>query len=243
MTRVAWNTFGSRGYEVGVDRGVLYPERGHGVAWNGLVSVRENPGTPIHTVRYFDGEKYHNAEVADSFAGTITAITYPPDLDGDIFGLCYRTLSPTDENPDGYKLHLVYNVTVEPRERAYISLGGDIEVEPFSWSFITEPLQFLGLRPTAHIIVDATKAYSWVVEAFENIVYGDAFDEPRLPTPDEVLELFESGSILRVTDHGDGTWTATGPDEAIQMVNDHVFQITWPSAVIIDHVSWTISSL
>jgi hypothetical protein len=59
----------------------------------------------------------------------------------------------------------------------------------------------------------------------------------------KVLEMFESGAILRIVDHGDGTWTATGPDEAIKMLSSTMFEITWPSAIYIDTETYKISSL
>lgn len=243
MTRLAWDISGERTYEAGVDRGVLYPQVGPGVVWDGLVSVRESPKEQASSVRYIDGRKYHNSAVADSFEGTIEAFTYPEEFTGDIFGLCYRTMAPTDENPDGYRLHLVYNAVAEPSSRSYSSVRDSVDLEPFAWDFTTTPIKLEGLRPSAHFVVDGTKAHSWVLEAVENVVYGDPFNQPRLPTPGDLLEIFESGAILRVIDHGDGTWTAIGPDEAIQMINDHVFQITWPSALFIDEDTWTISSL
>lgn len=66
---------------------------------------------------------------------------------------------------------------------------------------------------------------------------------PRFPTLEELLDIFESGVILRITDHGDGTWTADGPDSAIQMLTESMFRITWPSAVYISADTYQISSL
>ena len=49
MARLEWDADSKRLYEVGVDRGVLYPRNsedgnyGAGVAWNGLTNVTESP--------------------------------------------------------------------------------------------------------------------------------------------------------------------------------------------------------
>lgn len=244
MTRLSWDTPGERLYEAGVDRGVLYPSGKPSVPWNGLLAVRERPGNQASNVRYFNGFKYHNRAVSDSFQGTIEALTYPDDFNGELFGLCYRTLAGNDLSSDGYKLHLVYNATAEPsEERSYSSIGEKVEPVKFEWDFTTSPVVFPGTRPFAHLVVDATRAHSWVVEELETVLYGGPFTNPRLPLPAEVLEIFESGALLRVTDNGDGTWTATGPDEAIQMLDADTFEITWPSAVFIDEDTYTISSL
>jgi hypothetical protein len=77
----------------------------------------------------------------------------------------------------------------------------------------------------------------------EALIYGDDDNDPVLPSPTEVLEIFESHTTLRITDNGDGSWTATGPDSAIVMLDATTFQITWPSAIFIDATSYKISSL
>lgn len=59
----------------------------------------------------------------------------------------------------------------------------------------------------------------------------------------EVVAMFENASLLKITDHGDGSWTAEGPDEAIQMLSPTEFEITWPSAVYLSSDTYRISSL
>ena len=53
----------------------------------------------------------------------------------------------------------------------------------------------------------------------------------------------DAALLLGSADHGDGTWTAIGPPEAIKMVSPTEFEISWPSAKPIDGASYTISSL
>lgn len=256
MTRLIWGDVAVRTIEAGVDRGVLYPVNGVGVAWNGLVAVKESPSTLTESIRYFDGEKYRNRSHADSFAGTIEALTYPDEFavyDGysdsrvsnqrrKTFGLSYRTRILGADGDLGYKLHLVYNALVQPSGRAYSSLATSTDPENFAWDFTTTPMRLSGLRPTAHVVIDSTVTHAWTMTAIEDLLYGTGVANPRLPTPEELIELFESGTILRIIDHGDGTWTATGPDEAIQMLDATTFQISWPTAVYIDEVTFQISS-
>lgn len=86
-------------------------------------------------------------------------------------------------------------------------------------------------------------AYPATVQAFEDVLYGTDSYSSRLPGPDEVLEIFEEHSILRVIDDGDGTYTVIGPDEAITMLDSTTYEINWPSAVWIDSDYYTLSSL
>ena len=64
MTALVWDADGSRLYETGVDRGVLYPRDpstgayGTGVAWNGLTNVTESPSGAEETALYADNSNY-----------------------------------------------------------------------------------------------------------------------------------------------------------------------------------------
>jgi len=254
MTRLIWNESGSRYYETGVDRGVFYPPGKTGVPWNGLVSVREAPSGSGKSERYFDGEKYYVESTADSFSGTIEAFTYPEAFepyDGmddrhlahqrsrKPFNLSYRTMN----GDDVYSLHLAYNVLVEPTARPYTSQAEDVEPITFSWDFTTLPVHVPGAKPTAHIIMLTRISYSWTLKDLEDVLYGKEGEDARFPTPQEVMELVESNAVVRIVDHGDGTWSAIGPDDVIQMLDDTTFQIDWPSAVYLDEDTYRISSL
>ena len=239
ITRLTWD---ARDYEAGIDRGVFYPPIGAGEAWNGLISVTETPAEAIQRQFYQDGHKVVNRPSSGFFAGTINAISYPPSFYADILvqrrvkpiGLSYRTMTK-----DHYRLHLVYNVLLAPS--AFVNQQSSIETH--SWGFTTLPIEVPGIKRSAHLVIETEIAYSWTVQALEDILYGTEGDQPRLPLPDEVFEVFEVNSILQIIDHGDGSWTAIGPDSAIIMLDSTTFEITWPSAVYIDAESYTIHSL
>lgn len=237
----------------------MYPRSGPGVAWNGLVSVMESVDDTTQTITYFDGEKAQNQLSLGVFQATLDAFTYPDEFEpysGHVdhlffeqprraFNFCYRTLigDAVDGLARGYKLHLVYNALARPATSNNETLGENSSVSPFSWDLTTTPVPFPGANAGAHLIVDSTKVYPWVLTALENVLYGEEFESPRMPDPDDLLALFEEGSILRITDHGDGTWTADGPSSAIVMLNSTTFEITWPSAIYISDVEYQISSL
>jgi hypothetical protein len=221
-----------------LDRGVFYPKTGPGVVWNGLTSVKENPSDVEDHIRYVDGVKTHNRRNLGVFAGSIEAYTYPSSFYDSVlaqrrqtnFGLTYRTED---------KIHLVYNISVAPSTYNYESGS----TEPFRWNFTTLPVEVPGSRKSSHLVVDTSDAYSWTVEALEAVLYGTVDTQARLPMPDEVFQIFEDNSILQIIDHGDGSWTAIGPDEVIQMLDTTTFQINWPSAIYVDEESYTIHSL
>lgn len=257
MSRLAWDDLGNRSYEFGVDRGVLYPASGKGVPWNGLIAVNETPSGADVTEGHLDGQKFRNQRLGEGFTANISAYTYPQEFekhDGTAggmtsqnrpyFGFSYRTKMGNDLTPDdGTLIHLVYNALASPSQKSFASMGGSLDAMAFSWNIDTTPVILNDGSITSHLIINTKMAYSWAVDALEDLIYGSANNDPQLPSIPDVLDIFENASILKIIDHGDGTWTADGPDNAIIMLDPTTFQITWPSAVYIDDVTYRISSL
>lgn len=192
---------------------------------------------------YNDGVKTVQRRRPGYFAGTIEAFGYPQAFYDDIlvqrrppsFGMSYRT--GFSEN---FKIHLVFNLKISPVGIFYKSS----ETDKWTWGFTTTPVHIPGAVVGSHVVVDTSIAYPWAVEALEAILYGSDTEDPRLPSPTELYDIFEANAILRITDNGDGTWTAdtTDPD-IIMMLDPDTFEITWPSAIYIDPDTYTISSL
>lgn len=255
MTRLIWGQRGERFYEAGVDRGVYYPMSGFGVPWSGLLAVTDAPIVSEESSAYFDGQKYRRTRVTDSFACTIEAFTYPDEFFTDAgvyftgqrpkpFGFSYRTMVGNDKTGlETYKIHLVYNAVAAPSAKSYSAMDNTVQSTTFSWDISTTPINFSGAKPSAHLIVDSAVAYPENIEQLEAILYGTESEDPRLPLPDEVFGIFESNSIVKITDNGDGTFTAEGPDSAVYFTSPTEFEINWPSAVYVDAESYFVSSL
>lgn len=216
MSKLIWDEIGKRFYETGVNRGVLYPQNPStglyplGVAWNGLTAVTESPSGAEANPLYADNIKYLNLISAEEFAATIEAYTYPDEFaacDGSAaiaagvmagqqkrqpFGLCYRTNLGNDlEDTDyGYKIHLIYGAIAAPSEKAYATINDTPEAITFSWEVSTTPVVVTGFKPTASITIDSTKVNAVTLATLEDILYGTAGSDPRLPLPDEVATMF-----------------------------------------------------
>lgn len=261
MARLDWNAAGTRFYEAGVDRGVLYINGQAGVAWNGLTSVSESSSGGEAQSYYIDGVKYANIPSSEEYEATITAFTYPDEFlqcEGFVqprsglfltrqrrksFGLSYRTKIGNDlEDEYGYKIHVVYNALAAPTERANSTLGESTDPSDFSWKITTRAPAMSGYKRTAHVVIDSRHTDPVVLSLIEDILYGNDEESSRLPTFAELLEAFDTISSLTVVDNGDGTWTATAPYEVIRMLDDTTFEITSPTAVFIDEDSYTLSS-
>lgn len=214
MAKLTWDDTGKRLYETGVKQGVLYPIQtggvySKGVAWNGLTAVTESPSGAEATALYADDIKYLNLYSAEEFGATIEAYTYPDEFmecDGSAelaegvsigqqsrktFGLCYRTTvgNDVDGSNHGYKLHLIYGAMASPSEKAYASINDSPEAITFSWEVTTTPVSVTGMKPTASITIDSTKADPDCLAALEEVLYGGESEEARLPLPNEVKTL------------------------------------------------------
>lgn len=232
MAGLVWGDVGQRYFETGIDRGVLYPRVGPGVAWNGLLSVNEKPtgGTPQPF--YSDGYKYLNVSSAEEFAASIDALSAPPEFgvcDGsqsirnglfitqqrrESFGFAYRTKVGNDVEglEYGYKIHLVYNALASASSKNYSSLSDSSNPISLSWDISTVPPNIIGYRPSAHFVIDSRYTPSALLIEIESILYGTSIFDPRLPSVTEIIELFNSyvppgtGSFSVESDEVSGLW-------------------------------------
>lgn len=219
MAKITWDKTGEHFYEVGVDRGVLYPMKSDGsgydkgVAWNGLTGVSEKPSGAESSDQYADNVKYLSIRSAEKFDATIEAFTYPDEFgacDGTAelvqgvkvgqqtrkaFGLSYRTMlgNDTQGNDHGYLIHLIYGASAAPSEKGYSTVNDSIEPIKFSWEISTVPVPVEGKKPTSTLVINSTKAKN--LSKLEDYLYGtDAAQggstgEPQLPLPAKVKEL------------------------------------------------------
>lgn len=217
MAKLVFDESGKRFYETGVSKGVLYVQDASGayplgVAWNGLTAVNEAPSGAEATPLYADDIKYLELRSAEEFGATIEAYTYPDEFeacDGSAeiaegvvigqqarksFGLCYRTIVGNDVqgNDLGYKLHLIYGATAAPSEKAYATVNDSPEAVTFSWEVTCTPVDVEGFKPTATVVIDSRKVDAEKLAALEAKLYGSESEEPMLPLPAEIANMFKA---------------------------------------------------
>lgn len=227
MAAITWDEVGKREYETGVDHGVLYPLSASntydtGVAWNGLISISENPSGAESSPKYADNIKYLDMTSAEEFGCTIEAFTYPPEFelcDGtaelapgvtvsqqarQTFGLSYRTKvgNDTEGNEHGYKLHLVYGAKAAPTQKQYQTINESPEPITFSWEVTTTPVVVKAINsktkkpfaPTAHLTINSATIDPQKLKTIEEMLYGGGSNgSPKLPTPDEIYTILTAG--------------------------------------------------
>lgn len=263
MTRLVWGDSGSRKFETGIDRGVLYaPSAPGGVAWNGITAVNENPSGGAPQSYYLDGIKYLQVSGAEEYAATIQALSAPAEFaecdgTGQIyaglfvtqqprkqFDFAYRTLVGNDVAGEtaGYKLHLIYNALAAPSSRDNQTLSTTATPVDMSWALTTVPPLIPGYKPTAHLVIDTMFTDTIKLNAIENLLYGTDGVAARMPTPTEIIAIFAEIDTLVIVDNGDGTFTASGPAGVVDMLDSSTFQITDPGVTILDGNSYTLTS-
>lgn len=196
-----------------------------GVAWNGLTTVTESPSGAESNKQYADNIPYLNLKSAEEFGATIEAFTYPKEFekyDGvqningvqvhmqnrGTFGFSWRTLVGNDlEGTDfGEKIHLAYNLDAAPSERAHATVNDSPEAETMSWEITSTPIGIEGTnpntgkewKPTAKLTIDSRDVPAASLTALKDILYGTEGADPRLPSPSEVIAMFE-GNVVEVT--------------------------------------------
>lgn len=213
MGTLVWDADGTRGFETGIDQGVLYvvgeTGYGEGVAWNGLTAVTETPSGAEAKPQYADNRKYLNLVSAEELGASIEAFFYPDEFevcDGTVeaapgvavhqqtratFGLCYRTKIGNDQDGQdaGYKLHLLYGALAAPSQKAYKTVNDSPEATAFSWTLTTTGVAVTGLKPTSLLTIDSTTVPEAKMTALEDILYGKLAVKARLPLPNEIITL------------------------------------------------------
>lgn len=216
--RLVWSNVNPKTSQ-GVDRGVLYPSNGRGVAWNGLTNVSsQSLGGELDPV-YLDGVKTQSLQSSKNFQGTISAYSAPDEFapcEGLValrpgflvthqprerFGFSYRTL--IGENH--YKIHLVYNATANPGDKSYVTISESPVPSIFTWTIETVPVQVPGIAPTAHFVIDSSKIDPERLEAIESLLYGTETRPAYLPSMMQIVSMVNNWNPrLIIPDYDNG---------------------------------------
>lgn len=242
MNALSWTPLEKSLFETGIDRAVVYLPGQPGIPWTGLISVNTDTTSNARGELYIDGQKFSRRSFSEDVSGTIQAYTFPHELNDVLlsdtitkpFGLSYRVKGESE-----HKIHLLYNILAKQTKNTLVT---NVETE-FEWTFTTKPLVVPYFKPSSHFILDASIAYPQVVARIEEILYGDEVRTASLPHITELLDIFEEQSVLRIYDHGDGTWSAEGPDDIVAMISEDTFKIDWPSAVYLSTDTYSVHSL
>jgi hypothetical protein len=213
MAKLEWDNIEDRIFQAGVDRGVLYPLDGPGVAWNGIAEVAENTARTVKSY-YLDGIKFLDHYVPGAYSAKLSAFTYPEELEKilgmhewipgvrvhdqpvGMFHLSYRTLigDPLEGLDLGYKLHLVYNLTANPSDRAFKTLAGQVSADTFNWDISGVQTPMWGIRPANHLSFDSRHMDPALLADLEATLYGTEEVDPAVPNLVQLLTDLEAAA-------------------------------------------------
>ena len=221
--KLTWNSPGTRLYEAGVSKAVLYPMAasgtyGNGIAWNGMISVSGYPSGGEASPIYANNVKIAETYGVENFTGEIEAFTYPDEFshcDGSYtavpgmrigpvtqrnrFGLVVRTEvgNDLDDLFHGYKLHIYYGCLATASDESYNTLSEQPDMTHFKWHFTALPRQLTGFSPSPYLCIDSRRTGEANMNFLEDMFYGTPWTDPVLLSPEEIFDIIE--------DHDD-TW-------------------------------------
>lgn len=266
MAKMKWDQIGDKIVEAGVDKGVLWlPHLSYvGIPWNGLISVADK--TPEYKTQqlYFEGNRYMGAQRLGAFSGTIQAVTYPDDFEEvfktlDIFdgltadnqaakpfNMSYRTLLGNDKSgfDHGYKIHLLYNLIAIPQNYTSETIAESSSPTLFSWDVNSTPVDLseLEFSQTAHAVIDSRYSPPDWLTMVEETLYGTDTTPSTIPTLEDLINSALYFDKMVIIDNGDGTWTAIGPDDRINMISSIEFELLEMNSVVLTTDSFLVSS-
>lgn len=245
MTKLSWDSV-NKSFNSGISNAVLYVTGESGAAWNGVVSIQEKTSDLNTTGHYLEGRRFNLTQDNEDFDFTIVAFTYPDEFDlcfgydgmYDLqpfksFNLSY--ISGTDENKE---IHLIYNAKLQAKDNDWDTLGDSVDPTNFSWDATTRGIPTYATSPASHYVIYVSELNPGAYEALLDILHGTASSDPSMPSVLELIDLVAEFAVFVVVDNGDGTWTATGPDDAIDISDPNIFEIIGPSVVPIDRDSY-----
>lgn len=194
--RLQFDETGSKFYEYGLDRGVLYPisntgAYNYGVSWEGLTGANEQPSGAEPQKFYADNIKYATLLSAEDYKLTIEAYQSPSEFDecdGSAslatgikigqqarkkFGFAYRTKKGNDiDNELGYVIHLAYGCSASPSGKDHKTINDNPDLDTLSWEVNCDPVNVTGYKPTCTIEIDSTEVSAANLKALEDVLYG-----------------------------------------------------------------------
>lgn len=198
--------------------------------WPGVISFSEEKTTGILRKPVYDGLVAGNIFSAPTYSGKIECYTYPSFLDeGDSFigDLSFRT-----EVEGGYYLYLLYDCSIFFESHSGYETMINVAPSTFKWGVLGLINPDGTTRDPIRVRIDSRLADSEAMSIVEEILKGSEDSPPRIPSIKEIEQILQINATLIVTDNGDGTYKAEGPDSVVYKTSETEFAISWPSVVI-----------
>lgn len=208
MAALSWHNTGDNKFVTGVDCGAVYTLEAHvpsggsgtttytwdGKAWNGLTSWEKSPEGGEATTLWADNIKYAIARGATSYAGTVSAYTYPENFKKCLgivadtangfaiseqehvpFRAMYRERLYNQNGLYGYRYHVIYGLTCDPNDETAETLEENVDGQEFQFDVQGVPVA---------ATVNGTTKYSCEF-TFETEAKDPAYSSSSLTAPEK----------------------------------------------------------
>lgn len=210
MTKLIWNAYGEKGFELGIEKAVVYTNNFSPVPWYGVASITNTPTGGEVAGSYYDGKKYLNSFSKQEFKATIKAYSIPFELENSLgkkmlgnvglsvtqqessfFNMSYQTKVGNDVQGlyKGYKIHLIFNAISNNSDNTFQSIKPTVFTNPISIIINTVPPVINGVVLSSYMIIDSTKYTESQMTQITNILYGTETTVPRFITHNEIATI------------------------------------------------------
>lgn len=210
MTKLIWNAYGEKGFELGIEKAVLYVDGFSPVPWYGVSSINNTPSGGEITPSYIDGKKYLNTFAKQEFKSTIKTYSIPFELEQclgnkaieypgiiatnqstSFFNISYQTKIGNDIDGlyKGYKIHLIFNAISTSSDNNYQSIKSNVFTNPVSITINAIPPVINGVLLSSYMVIDSTKHSSLQMSNISDILYGTTTTLPRFITHNELATI------------------------------------------------------
>lgn len=217
-------------YEYGISQVIIQIDDERSAHWPGVVSFSMENKSSHYKTPIYDGAAMGNIFFPAVYSGNLECYTYPPFLDeGDSFigNLAYRT-----EVDGGYKLHFLYNCSIFFETHSGYETMVNVDPSTFKWGVLGMGGVLEDGRRFIQVSVDSRSADEEAMIVIQEILRGSDTSNPRVPGIEELEKILQMNATLIITDNGDGTYKAEGPDNVVYKTSDTEFEISWPSVVV-----------
>ena len=218
MAEIVWDSPGSRKFETGVSKGILFLKGDDGaylpgIPWNGIISVSETPQGGDSSRLYADDMLYASIQSITSYKATLEAYAYPEEFN-ECFGyavptagfmvhqgkhrkcaLCWQSMQGDEAfQSTGRKLHIAYGLSVGINDIEYQTFSDSPDATVFSWDLEGTNVQVFNCSPTAKLVVDLSRLTHNQVSVLEDLLYSET--GAVLPLPNDILSLFSATGLF-----------------------------------------------
>lgn len=187
----------------------------YGEAWNGVTKFTDNPTGAEEQSFYANNKKYISIRGVENYGFSVGCYTFPDNFKKCLgkktvaqgvtvsqqkrasFGFVVTTKVGNDVSgiDFGETIHIVWNASTSPTSRDYSSLNENPTPTEMSFECKADPVEVEadGISPTCNMEICCVGMDSEtlaVVRQLKDILYGTEDNDPRLPMPDEIIEMF-----------------------------------------------------